>query len=91
MCSTKTGLRSPCCEVEDNPPLPNLCLRYLCLCLDLGHSDHGFQSEVLAVLLVHLAVHPHHGVVQLLVDPGHLQLIQVVVLLILPGETMCAG
>lgn len=62
---------------------------YLCLGLDLSHADHWFQREVLIVLLVHLAVHPHHDVVELLVYLGHLQLIQVVVLLILQGE-QCA-
>lgn len=57
--------------------------QYLSLGLNLCNFDHWIQSEVLAILLVHLAVHPHHGVVQLLAHPSHLQLIQVNVLLIL--------
>lgn len=48
---------------------------HLCLGLDLLNSDHWVHGEVLIVLLVHLAVHPHHGIIYLLVHPGHLQLI----------------
>ncbi len=60
--------------------------QYLYLGLDLANFDHRVQSEVLTILLVHLAVHPDHGIVHLLVHPSHLQLVQVIVLLILSGE-----
>lgn len=61
--------------------------RYLSLGLDLSNFDHRFHSEVLTVLLVHLAVHPDHGIVHLLARPSDLQLIQVTVLLILFGRS----
>lgn len=60
--------------------------QYLCLGLDLSNFDHWVQSEVLTILLVHLAVYPDHGIVHLRVHPSHLQLVQVTVLLILLGE-----
>lgn len=60
--------------------------RYLSLGLDVCHSDQRVQGEVPAVLLVHLGLHPACGVVHLLGHPGHLQLIQVTVLLVLGGE-----
>lgn len=62
------------------------CLQYLHLSHDLFHFYHWFQGEVLIALLVHLAVHPNHGIVRLFVHPSHLQLIEVIVLLILMGE-----
>lgn len=59
------------------------CLQYLGLGLDLLNFDHRFQSEVLTILLIHLAVHPDHGLVHLFFHPRHLQLIQMNVMLIL--------
>lgn len=56
------------------------------LCMDLLNFDYWIPSEVLTILLVHLAVHPDHGIRHLLVYLIHLLLIQVVVLLILSGE-----
>lgn len=53
---------------------------------DLLNFDNWIPSEVLTILLVHLAVHPDHGILHLLVYSIHLLLIQVVVLLILLGE-----
>ena len=59
---------------------------YLGFGLDLADSDHGPLGRILLALLVHLATHPGHGVAHLLLHPRHLQLVQVLVLLIL-GET----
>lgn len=64
---------------------------YLHLGLDLLNLDHWLQSEVLTVLLVHLAVHPDHGIVHLLVHTSHLQLVQVTVLLILLGNAQVSS
>lgn len=60
---------------------------YLSLGLDFCNFDHWVHGEVLIVLLVHLAVHPDHGIVYLLVHPGHLQLIQMIIELVLLGHT----
>lgn len=61
--------------------------RYLSLGLDLLNLDHRVQGEILTILLVHLVVHPGHGVIHLLLHLRYLQFIQVIVLLILVGET----
>lgn len=61
--------------------------QYLSLGLDFLNLDNWIQSEVLTILLVHLAVQPDHGVVHLLLHLSHLLLIKVTVLLILLRET----
>lgn len=45
---------------------------YLSLGLDLLNLDHRVQGEILTILLVHLVVHPGHGIIHLLLHPCHL-------------------